>query len=128
MSYDVPDDLYYTDDHEWVRIDDTTATIGIADYAQDELGDLVFFEFPAVGTEVSQGEAFLIVESIKAVSDVYAPVSGTVTDVNEALMDAPERVNEDPYGAGWLAKIEFTDPDDLNRLYDATAYRGDVLA
>lgn len=127
MSYDVLDDRYYTDDHEWARIDDTTATIGITDYAQDELGDLVFFEFPELGDEVSQGDAFLIVESIKAVSDVYAPLSGTVVAVNDDLIDAPELANEDPYGEGWLAEIEIADPDEVRALHDAASYRDEVL-
>lgn len=127
MSYDVPDDCYYTEDHEWARIDGSTATVGIADYAQDELGDLVFFEFPAVGDEVTQGEAFLVVESIKAVSDVYAPVSGTVVAVNEELIDAPELANEAPYGDGWLVKIELDDPDEVDALYEPAAYRSEVL-
>lgn len=127
MSYEIPDDLYYTEDHEWARIENGTATIGLADFAQSELGDLVFFELPTVGEEVSQGDAFAVAESIKAVSDVYAPLSGTITDVNEDLIDAPEAVNEDPYGGGWLIKIEIADRDEVDALYDPTAYEEELI-
>ncbi|MFP4218604.1 MAG: glycine cleavage system protein GcvH [Salinarchaeum sp.] len=127
MSYETHDDLYYTEDHEWARPEDGTATIGLADYAQDELGDLVFFELPAVGDELTQGDAFAVVESIKAVSDVYAPVSGEVIEVNEALHDNPELTNEDPYGDGWLVKVEMADPDELDNLYDIDAYEAELL-
>ncbi len=127
MNYDIDPDAYYTDDHEWARLDDGTATIGIADYAQDELGDLVFFELPAVGDHLTQGDQFAVVESIKAVSDVYAPLSGEVTALNDQLHDAPELPNEDPYGEGWLVKIAVDDPDELATLFDAETYETELL-
>ncbi len=127
MSHDAPDDLYYTEDHEWARPEDGTATIGLADYAQDELGDLVFFELPRVGDQLTQGDEFAVVESIKAVSDVYAPVSGEVIEVNEELHDAPELTNDDPFGDGWLVKVEMDDADELENLYDPESYREELL-
>ncbi|MUV60163.1 glycine cleavage system protein GcvH, partial [Halobacterium sp. CBA1126] len=109
MSFDVPTDLYYLESHEW--IDPDTGRVGISEFAQDELGDVVFVELPAVGDDLRQGEEFGVVESIKAVSDIYAPVSGEVTAVNDALEDQPELVNEDPFGDGWLVEVDFDDAD-----------------
>ena len=120
MAY--PDDLRYSKEHEWVRADDGTATIGITSFAADELGDIVFIELPEVGAQLSQFGTFGVVESVKAVSDLYAPVSGTVTEVNEALRDAPELLNSDPFGDGWIAKVELGDTSELDALMDAEAY------
>ena len=119
----VPDDLTYTTDHEWLRFDsDRRVRIGITDYAQDALGDVVFVELPEVGAVVSPGGSMSEVESTKSVSDVYAPVSGTVVEVNADLVDAPERLNEDPYGEGWICVIEL-DGEAPSDLLDADAYR-----
>ena len=120
MQY--PDDLKYAENHEWARVEGDTVRMGISDYAQDALGDVVYVEPPQVGSTVSQGDAFAEVESTKSVSDVYAPVSGTVVAVNEALEDTPELVNTDPYGDGWFAVIEATDLSELDALKDATTY------
>lgn len=119
----MPEDLRYTADHEWVRAEGDRLRIGITDYAQDALGDVVFVQVPIVGTVVSLGGTVTEVESTKSVSDVYAPVSGTVVEVNEALSEAPERLNEDPYGEGWIFVIEVGDPAELTGLLDAAAYR-----
>ena len=109
----IPEDLQYTESHEWVRIEGETATIGITDHAQDELGDVVFVELPGEGDTFDAGESFGTVESVKAVSDLYAPVGGEVVEVNSALEDAPENINEDPYGEGWIVKLRTTDRADL---------------
>ena len=109
----IPEDLQYTKSHEWVRIEGDTATIGITDHAQDELGDLIFVELPEEGDTFDAGESFGTVESVKAVSDLYAPVGGEVVEVNSALEDAPENINEDPYGEGWIVKLRTTDEADL---------------
>jgi glycine cleavage system H protein len=119
----IPDELRYTKDHEWVRIDEGRVRIGITDYAQDALGDIVFVDLPVVGRKVSAGESFGEVESTKSVSDIYAPVSGTVAEVNTDLGDAPQQMNEDPYGEGWLCVIQPEDPIDESTLLDAAAYR-----
>lgn len=116
----VPEDLRYSSDHEWVRADGNRARIGITDYAQDALGDVVFVELPQVGATVSVGDSVAEVESTKSVSDIFAPVSGTIVEVNEDLTDAPERLNDDPYGDGWIMVIEAD--GDLD-LLDAAAYR-----
>ncbi|ELZ26936.1 glycine cleavage system protein H [Halosimplex carlsbadense 2-9-1] len=126
MSFDVPDDLRYLDSHEWARVDDATARIGISDFAQDELGDVVFVDPPSEGEELTAGEDFGVVESIKAVSDIYAPVSGTVTAVNDDLVDRPELINEDPYGDGWLVEVELSDESDLDDLLSADEYRDQI--
>ena len=118
-----PEDLKYTREHEWVLIDGSTATIGITDHAQHELGDVVFVELPAVGDRVEKTEAFGVVESTKAVSDVYAPLSGEVTEINDDLPDNPELINEDPYGDGWMIKIAVGDAADLDDLMSAEEYR-----
>jgi glycine cleavage system H protein len=109
----IPDDLQYTKSHEWVRIEDVTATIGITDHAQDELGDIVFVELPDEGATFDAGESFGTVESVKAVSDLYTPVGGEVVEVNSTLEDAPEKINDDPYGEGWIVKLRTTDEADL---------------
>jgi glycine cleavage system H protein len=119
----VPDDLRYSEDHEWVRPEDGKVRFGITDYAQDALGDVVFVQVPAVGSVVTRGASVSEVESTKSVSDVYAPVSGTVVEVNEELADAPQRLNEDPYGEGWIAVIDASDASELDQLLDAAAYR-----
>ena len=120
----VPTDLKYTKSHEWVRVESGTATVGITEHAQDELGDVVFVELPEMGTTLEAGDTFGAVESVKAVSDLYAPVGGEVVEINEALNDAPEKINEDPYGDGWILKLTITDepdllsPDDYQKVLD----------
>ena len=126
MSFDVPDDLRYLESHEWARRTDGTVRVGISDFAQDELGDVVFVEFPEVGDEVSREGEFGVVESIKAISDLYAPVSGTVNAVNETLLDQPELVNDDPYGEGWMIEIELTDEAELDALLSPEEYREQI--
>jgi glycine cleavage system H protein len=123
MSFEIPDECRYLDSHEWVRVDGETAHIGITDFAQDELGDVVFVELPSEGDQITQGDAFGVVESIKAVSDLYAPVSGTVTEANEALFDEPELINDDPYGEGWMLTVDLTGDPDLDDLLAADQYR-----
>ena len=124
MSY--PDDLRYSKEHEWVRVEDSHATIGITSFASDELGDIVFVELPDVGASLAQFGTFGVVESVKAVSDLYAPVSGTVAEVNESLRDAPELLNSDPFGAGWIARVELSDATELEALMDADAYAAET--
>lgn len=119
----VPEDLRYSSDHEWVRIEDGRLRIGITDYAQDALGDVVFVDVPEVGREVSAGESFSEVESTKSVSDIYAPLAGTIVEVNSDLADAPERLNDDPYGEGWICVIEPAAAGAVDSLLDAAAYR-----
>ena len=119
----IPEDLQYTNSHEWVRIEGDTVTIGITDHAQDELGDVVFVELPEEGDTFDAGESFGTVESVKAVSDLYAPVGGEVVEVNEALNDSPEKVNQDPYGEGWMVKVRLSDPSEVDQLMDVNAYR-----
>ncbi len=120
----VPEDLRYATDHEWVKIEDgNRVRIGITDYAQDALGDVVFVELPELGAVVETGGSMSEVESTKSVSDVYAPIAGTVVEVNADLADAPERLNEDPYGEGWICVIELADPEAPASLLDAAAYR-----
>jgi glycine cleavage system H protein len=118
----IPDDLRFSKDHEWVRVEGTTATLGITDFAQDALGDVVFVSLPDVGSSVDKGSAVGEVESTKSVSEIYAPVSGTVRSVNESLRDAPEVLNADPYGEGWICTLDLTDPTQLGGLLDAAAY------
>ena len=119
----VPDELRYTQDHEWARLEGNRLTMGITDYAQDALGDVVFVQLPELGTTVEAGSSFSEVESTKSVSDIYAPVGGTVVDVNNELTDSPQRLNEDPYGEGWICVIEVADPASVSTLLDAEAYR-----
>jgi glycine cleavage system H protein len=118
----VPDNLRYTKDHEWIRVDGEVATVGITDHAQSELGDIVFVELPKPGTKLGQHDTFGSVESVKAVSDIYSPVSGEVGDVNTALADAPEKVNADPYGEGWIMKLRLTDPAQVDGLMTGAQY------
>jgi glycine cleavage system H protein len=121
--FEVPEDRKYLESHEWATVDGETATVGISDFAQDELGDVVFVELPDEGDDLTQGEAFGVIESIKAVSDLYAPVSGTVVAVNEELFDRPELVNEDPYGEGWMLEVEVTGEGAFDELLSAEEYR-----
>lgn len=127
MRFDIPDDRRYLASHEWALKTDDGIRVGITDFAQDELGDVVFVELPDVGDTVTEGEEFGVIESIKAVSDLYAPVSGAVTAVNEDLFDAPELVNDDPFGAGWMLEIEPTDESERESLLSAEEY-GDQIA
>jgi glycine cleavage system H protein len=120
---DIPPELRYSTDHEWVRVEEGRVRIGITDYAQDALGDVVFVELPEAGTQVERGASFSEVESTKSVSEIYAPVSGTIVEVNADLADSPERLNDDPYGDGWICVIEPTDPTQLDGLFDAEGYR-----
>lgn len=119
---DTPQELKYASTHEWVRLDDGLATVGISDHAQQALGDVVYVELPAPGQQVAAGQEAGLIESVKAASDLYAPMSGTIAAANEALEEAPETVNSDPYGAGWLFKITPDDPAELENLLDANAY------
>lgn len=123
MSFETPDDLYYLESHEW--IDPSTGKVGITEFAQDELGDVVFVELPEESEELSQEDEFGVIESIKAVSDLYSPASGTVTAINEELFDQPELVNDDPFGEGWMLEIEF-DEGDLESLLSAEEYRDQI--
>ena len=120
---DYPDGLLYHPAHDWVRFDGDLATFGITWFAQDALGEVVFFDPPQVGAQVTQGESYAEVESVKAVSDVVAPLSGEVVEVNVALVDAPERINDDPYGEGWMVKVRLADAGERDALLDAAAYR-----
>ncbi|MFB6360434.1 MAG: glycine cleavage system protein GcvH [Halobacteriales archaeon] len=126
MTYETPDDRRYLESHEWVTTGDGTAQVGISDFAQDELGDIVFVELPDVGEGVTQEEDFGVIESIKAVSDLYAPVSGTVTAVNDRLEQEPELVNEAPYEDGWMLELELADEDELDALLSADNYRAQI--
>ena len=119
----IPDDLLYTEEHEWVRVDGNVATIGITDYAQSELGDIVYVELPNVGDKTKQMEPFGTIEAVKAVSDLYAPLTGKVVEVNEALADSPDLVNKDPYGEGWMIRVEMADPSELEKLLSADDYK-----
>ena len=119
----IPDELRYSKEHEWVRVDGETARVGITDFAQDSLGDIVFVELPGVGLEVVAGASVSEIESTKSVSDVYTPLSGVIRAVNGALADQPELVNQDPYGQGYLFEIELSDPGEVETLLDAGAYR-----
>jgi glycine cleavage system H protein len=122
MSFDVPEDCQYLETHEWARRTDGTVRVGITDFAQDELGDVVFVELPAVEDRIEAGEEFGVIESIKAVSDLYAPVSGTVTEVNEELFDAPELVNESPFEDGWMLEVEYEAEAEFEDLLTAAEY------
>jgi len=124
MSY--PDDLAYSREHEWVRVDGGRATIGITSFAADELGDIVFVELPEVGAALSQFASFGVVESVKAVSDLYAPISGEVVEVNDALRESPELLNADPFGEGWIARVELANRGELDSLLDASAYAAET--
>lgn len=119
----VPEDLRYTKEHEWARVEEEGVRVGITDHAQEELTDVVYVELPATGASVQQGAEFAVVESVKAVSEIYAPVSGTIAAVNRELEDRPELINESPYGEGWIVVIEPDDPAEVDGLMDAAAYR-----
>jgi glycine cleavage system H protein len=118
-----PEDFRYTKEHEWVKVEGDTAVIGITDHAQKELGDIVYVDLPKVGTRVEKGKSLGSVESVKAVSDIYAPISGEVIAVNEALTTAPEKLNEDPHGAAWLVKVRITNPEEISQLLTAQDYQ-----
>jgi glycine cleavage system H protein len=120
---DVPDDLRYSDDHEWFRPEGDEGLVGITRYAADELGDVVFVELPTVGRKLSRGETFGVIESVKTASDLYCPVSGEVIEINDALAGAPQLVNEEPYGGGWLIRLRLADPSESELLRDADGYR-----
>jgi glycine cleavage system H protein len=119
----LPQDLKYTKEHEWIKIDGNVGTVGITDHAQGELGDVVFVELPAAGKPVKQGESFGTIEAVKAVSDLYAPVTGSITEVNAALNATPELVNKEPYGTGWMVKITLANPEEVKGLMDAAGYQ-----
>ena len=123
MSEEVRDDLKYTETHEWLKIKDTAAQIGITDHAQTELTDIVFVELPEVGKVVKKGDELCVVESVKSVSEIYAPISGKISQVNEKLEDSPETINESPYDDGWLVELEITDNSEINTLLDADSYK-----
>ena len=119
----LPQDLKYSEDHEWIKVEGNTATIGITDFAQSELGDIVFVELPEEGDDISTGDSFGSVESVKTVSELYAPVSGSIVAVNEELEDSPELVNENPYEGAWMLKVELSDESELDNLLDAAGYQ-----
>lgn len=121
-----PKELNYSKDHEWIRVEGNKGVIGITHYAQHQLGDIVFVELPEVGDEFAVNDAFGVVESVKSVSDLYIPVSGVVTKINEDLIDSPELINEDPYGNGWIVEVELTDSSELDQLLDAAAYEASL--
>ena len=123
-----PPELKYTKEHEWVRVEGDSGTIGITDYAQDQLGDIVFVELPAAGAEISAAQKLGEIESVKAVSELFAPVSGEVTEANDGLADSPESVNDDPYGDGWLIKVRLSDPAELDKLLSADEYEAFIEA
>ena len=118
----IPDDLHYSKDHEWVRVEGNIAVVGITDYAQDSLGDVVYVELPKAGDEFAANESFGSVESVKAVSEVFSPVSGEIVGVNEALADEPEMVNQDPYGKGWMIRVQMSNPGEVDSLLTAAEY------
>jgi glycine cleavage system H protein len=118
----IPSDLHYTNDHEWIRVDGKTAYVGITDFAQGELGDIVFVEIETVGSTMEKGSTFGTIEAVKTVSDLFLPVSGKVIEMNTKVNDTPEIINKDPYGKGWLIKMEIDNPSQLNELMDASAY------
>ena len=122
----LPDDLKYTKEHEWISLDGNVVTIGVTDYAQEQLGDIVYVEFPKEGELVNNGETFGVLESVKAVSDTYSPVTGKIVEVNEPLADTPETVNEDCYGEGWLIKVELDSTTEMDAFMDAEAYKAFV--
>jgi len=123
----VPSELKFLSSHEWVSVDGEVATIGVSDHAQELLGDLVFVELPEPGSSVSAGDSIAVIESVKAASDTYAPVSGEVIEVNSELEDSPERINDDPYGDGWMYRIQMEDPEEINNLLDADAYSDSIV-
>jgi glycine cleavage system H protein len=126
MSFEYPEDLKYLDTHEYVRLDGEIATLGITAFAVDQLGDIVFLELPEIGDALEKGETFGSIESVKAVEDMYAPLSGTVIERNDAMVQSPELISEDPYGEGWLLKVRINDADDLQDALSADQYRAEV--
>jgi len=122
MAIEIPDDLLFTKEHEWARRENDIVVVGITEYAKDSLGDIVFVELPRVGEEVTQNDAFGVVESVKAVTDLFCPISGEVIEINDTLTDAPEMINQDPYGEGWIVKIKFTDDSELHNLLEPSEY------
>jgi len=118
-----PEELYYTKDHEWIRIEGDTAIVGITDFAQGELGDIVYVEVETIGKQLEAGTVFGTVEAVKTVSDLFLPIDGTITELNSALTNSPELVNNDPYGAGWMVKMKIADKEDIKALMDAKAYQ-----
>ncbi len=122
----IPQDLLYTEEDEWVRIDGDTATVGITDYAQDSLSDIVYLELPAKGNAFGVGDSFGVVESVKAAADLYMPLSGEITAVNEDLIDTPELINSDPYGAAWLLKLKIEDVEEISNLLSPAAYQASI--
>ena len=123
---DIPKDLLYTEEHEWVLLEEDIATIGITDYAQGELGDIVFIELPNIDNETKQTEPFGTIEAVKAVSDLYAPLSGTIVETNTSLEDQPELINQDPYGQGWMIKIKISDQSEIESLLSADDYKNQI--
>ena len=121
-----PSDFRYTKDHEWVKVEGAVATVGITEYAQEQLGDVVFAELPKVGAKLNAGQSFGTVESVKAVSEIFMPVSGEISEVNSTLADTPENINKDPQGSAWLVKIKMSDASEVSKLMDAKAYEGYV--
>jgi glycine cleavage system H protein len=119
----IPEELYYTKEHEWLMLDGDTCVIGITDFAQEQLTDIVYVELPDSGSELKKDESFGVVESVKSVSDIYSPVSGEIIEVNEAVIDAPETINTDPYGDGWLVRVDLTDQSEIDTLLSAAQYQ-----
>ena len=124
---EVPSELKFLSSHEWVMVEDGVATIGVSDHAQELLGDLVYVELPEIGTTVAAGDSVGVIESVKAASDTYAPISGEVIEINDDLEDAPDRINVDPYGDGWMYKLAIEDPEELENLLDAAAYSESIV-
>ncbi len=122
----VPEGLYYTEEHEWLRLEGEVATVGITDYAQEQLGDIVFVELPDVGAELAAGDTLASIESVKAASEIYAPIAGQVGEVNEDLTDSPGAINKDPYGDGWIARLSGVDPAQVQDLMDAATYEENI--
>jgi glycine cleavage system H protein len=125
---EIPAGLKYSKEHEWVATEDSVATVGITDFAQDQLGEIVYVELPAIGDKISKDDPFGVVESVKAVSDIYAPISGTVVEVNSEIPESPEMINEDPYGDGWLIKVQVSDDAELDDLMDNEEYEELIAA
>ena len=121
-----PNDIKYTKEHEWVLLDGETATIGITDYAQSQLGDIVFVEFPDINSEINQNETFGVIEAVKTVADLFAPVSGDIIEVNSSLEDSPNFINSDPYGSGWIIKVKIKDSNEYNGLMSSDDYEGHI--
>lgn len=121
---DLPSDIKYTKEHEWIKIEGNVATIGVTDFAQSELGDIAWLEMPEIGAETKKGDPFGTIEAVKTVEDLFAPLSGKIVEINEGILDSPEWVNDDPYGKGWIAKIEFSDETELADLLSAEQYSG----